>query len=122
MLSRSSILHVLVAPEDSLQRNRERATPGPAEDQSVAHHRVPDTVMRHDYDTDDLPYLIAQGKGRAIIETTKGLARLPATSFDNRSDFTSPLRGDPDGWPAVEMAAIHGRLKVALSGLTPFRS
>jgi hypothetical protein len=117
MLARSAILYVWVDPEDSRRRNLERAGPGPHEEASVLHHRVPDEVMRYNYGTDDLRWLIDQGAGAVEVPTSSERRRLPAAIFDNRRDYTSFLRADPDDWPADSITEIHHRLGESLSHL-----
>jgi hypothetical protein len=110
MLERSRILYVWVTPDESRKRNLERAGPGPEEEASVLHHRVPDIVMRRDYGTDDLLWLADQSGGRITVEGMGRTARIPVGVFDNRADYTSFLRADQNTWPPARIQAIHGRL------------
>jgi len=117
MLRRSSVLYVWVTPEESRRRNRERAGVGPETEASLLHHRVPEVVMRNDYGTDDLRWLIEQGKGLIRVLAGGEDHRLVATALDNRSDFTSFLRSEPSEWPDERVAAIHANLKTAFAKL-----
>jgi len=117
MLRRSSVLYVWVTPEESRRRNRERAGAGPEEEASLLHHRVPEVVMRNDYGTDDVRWLIERGKGFIRVLAGGEDHRLVATAFDNRSDFTSFLRSEPSEWPEESVAAIHANLKRAFARL-----
>lgn len=117
MLERASILYVWVTPEESRRRNRDRVGPGIKEKTSVLHHRVPETVMRGDYGTDDLPLLIEQGGDAVEVQSGERAYRLPAKIFDNRSDQTSFLREDPRSWPQDLIDRIHERLRAALADL-----
>lgn len=117
MLRRASILYVWVTPEESRRRNRDRVGPGAREETSVLHHRVPETVMRGDYGTDDLPLLIERGDGAVEVESEGRVHRIPAAVFDNRRDRTSFLRDPPGTWPADRLDEIHKRLQTALTSL-----
>ena len=117
MLRRASVLYVWVTPEESRRRNRERARPGREEEASALHHRVPDVVMRNNYGTDDLPWLIERGNGFISVPTDGESHRVAAIVFDNRSDFTSFLRADPPEWPDEYVASIHSSLKTVLAQL-----
>ena len=98
MLEAASILHVSVTPGESKKRNLERSGSGPAREESVLHHRVPDPVMRNDYGSDDLAYLIREGDGVVEVETEAGSHQIPAATFDNEPDYTSFLRSEPAAW------------------------
>ena len=118
ILARASILYVWVSPDESRRRNYERARPGRAEDASILHHGVPEAVMRGDYGTDDLPWLIEQGGGMEVVVDRNGdPIRIPVALFDNRSDHTSFLRDEPDGWPAAAIEDLHAELRTALDQL-----
>ena len=119
MLDRASVLHVWVTPEQSRQRNLDRA--GHVED-SVLHHRVPDVVMRRNYGTDDLPWLIEQGSRTITVPGLPHPRRLQAAVFDNRSDYTSMLRTDPAEWAEADVAALRRQLRISLEGLGRNRS
>jgi hypothetical protein len=118
ILARSSILYVWVTPDESRRRNNERARPGRAGDASILHHGVPEAVMLGDYGSDDLPWLIEQGAGEVVwVVTDGGATGVPVAVFDNRSDHTSFLRGDPDRWSAAAISALHAELQVAFDRL-----
>jgi hypothetical protein len=117
MLARAAVLYVWVTPEESRRRNTERAGPGPHEEASVLHHRVPDVVMRRDYGTDDLPWLAERGETTIEVAAGSDTHRLPVEIFDNRADFTSFLRKDPHEWPADAVDRVHAELRSALGRL-----
>ena len=118
ILSRASILYVWVTPEESRRRNEERARPGRDGDASILHHGVPESVMRGEYGTDDLPWLIEQGGGSAVhVETGAGSFDLPVGVFDNRTDHTSFLRAEPEEWPPDAVALLHQNLRKAFEQL-----
>ena len=118
ILQRASILYVWVEPEDSRRKNRERALPGRDGDASILHHGVPEEVMRKEYGTDDLMWLLAQGGG-SFVFVEKGEERfgIPTGVFDNRADLTSFLRADPGDWSQVEIRQLHRELVNAIAGL-----
>jgi hypothetical protein len=120
ILTDASILYVWVTPEESRRRNVERAQPGTEGDASILHHGVPEIVMRQDYGTDDIMWLIEQSDrpGTIRVETSTAVFRLPVAVFDNRTDKTSFLRGDPGNWPHEAVAALHSDLKMAFEQLT----
>jgi hypothetical protein len=118
ILRTASILYVWVEPEESRRKNIERAVPGRDGDASILNHGVPEAVMRNDYGTDDLMWLLAAGGG-SFVFVDKGQERfgLPTGVFDNRSDLTSFLRGDPDDWSPFKLRQLHSELINATAGL-----
>ena len=120
ILTSASILYVWVTPEESRRRNVERAQPGIEGDASILHHGVPEIVMRQDYGTDDLMWLIEQSDrpGTIRVQTSTAVFHLPVAVFDNRTDKTSFLRADPGNWPREAVAALHSDLKSAFEQLT----
>lgn len=109
---RASILYVWVEPKESRRRNRARARPGRKGDASILHHGVPETVMAADYGIDDMDWLEGQARtpGTIPIETSD----IPMQRFDNRTDRTSFLRGEPSEWPPDAVAELHRDLSAAL--------
>ena len=122
ILERASILYVWVDPEESRRRNIERARPGREGDASTLHHGVPEAVMRNDYGTDDLMWLLAEGGGSYVFVEKEGRQfALPAGVFDNREDLTSFLRSEPSSWSAFELRQLHREVVNATAGLRPKR-
>jgi hypothetical protein len=123
ILKTASILYVWVTPQESRRRNVERAQPGIAGDASILHHGVPETVMRQDYGTDDMMWLIdhSDRPGTVRVEAHGTAFHLPVAVFDNRTDQTSFLRADLDAWPAEAVALLHGELKDAFGKLASSR-
>ena len=117
LLGRAGVLYIWVTPEESRRRNRERAGPGPEEDASMLHHLVPEVVMRANYGSDDLPWLISEGAGTVAVESDGQTHRLPAALLDNRVDGTSFLRDDPSTWRDDMVKALHDGLTEALGRL-----
>ncbi len=118
ILQRASILYVWVEPEESRRKNVERAQPGRDGDASILHHGVPEAVMRGEYGTDDLMYLLAAGGG-SFVFIEKGHQRfgLPTGVFDNRDDLTSFLREDQSEWSQFKVRQLHRELVNATAGL-----
>jgi hypothetical protein len=120
ILARAVILYVWVTPEESMRRNTARSVPGRAGDASILHHGVPPEVMRNDYGTDDLLWLLAAGGGTVVqVEKPERTYVLPTAVFDNREDLTSFLRADPSAWSPVELSRLHRELTTACAGLGP---
>jgi len=120
ILSTAAILYVWVTPEESRRRNVERARPGIGGDASILHHGVPETVMRQDYGTDDMTWLLEQSDrpGTVRVGAHGNVYHLPAAVFDNRTDKTSFLRADPETWPDNAVTLLHGELKDAFAKLS----
>ncbi len=118
ILSRASILYVWVDPDESRRKNLERAQPGREGDASILHHGVPEAVMRNEYGTDDLMWLLAAGGGSHVfIEKGEERYGLPTGVFDNRSDLTSFLRDEPAQWSQFKLRQLHSELVNATAGL-----
>jgi hypothetical protein len=119
ILTTASILYVWVTPEESRRRNEERARPGVEGDASILHHGVPETVMREDYGTDDMMWIIEQSDrpGTVRVESHATVYYLPVAVFDNRADHTSFLRAEPETWPEEAVARLHAELREAFGDL-----
>ena len=119
ILSTASVLYVWVTPEESRRRNVERAQPGIGGDASILHHGVPETVMRQDYGTDDMMWLVEQSDrpGTIRVEAHETIYHLPVAVLDNRTDKTSFLRGDPATWPNESVETLHHELREAFARL-----
>ena len=119
ILEKAAILYVWVTPEESRRRNVERAKPGIDGDASILHHGVPEMVMRQDYGTDDMMWLIEQSDrpGTVGVQAHTATYHLPVAVFDNRTDHTSFLRSDPETWPEEAVARLHTELGEAFRNL-----
>lgn len=118
ILERAAILYVWVEPQQSRHKNLERAMPGREGDASILHHGVPEKVMRADYGTDDLMWLLAEGGGSVIyVEKNGRHFALPTGVFDNRTDLTSFLRSPEEEWSPFQLRQLHRELVNATSGL-----
>jgi hypothetical protein len=117
ILERAAVLYVWVTPEESRRRNRERALPG--EEGSILHHGVPERVLRHDYASDDIAWLLdrADRSGHITLGARGRRHQIPTVRFDNRVDHTSFLRADPAAWPPGRVAALHQRLTASFHSL-----
>lgn len=115
ILERATALYVRVTPAESRRRNRERTLPGGGG--SALHHGVPERVMRHDYASDDIAWLLdhADRSGHITLAAHDRRYQIPCVRFDNRVDHTSFLRDDPAAWPSRRVADLHQRLAAALA-------
>lgn len=120
LLERAMLLSVLVTPEDSRRRNRERARPGDAGRGSIMNHKTSEAVMRAAYGCDDIGWLLETARRPGTIDVPRGdgTVTLPAARIDNRDDLTSHLRGDPKDWDPVATAELHRRLAAAITSMT----
>jgi hypothetical protein len=118
ILARAAILYVWVEPDESRRKNLERAMPGREGDASVLHHGVPEAVMRREYGTDDLMWLLAEGGGSVIyVHKHDRVFALPTGVFDNREDLTSFLRAPEEEWSPFRLRQLHRELVNATAGL-----
>jgi len=117
ILEKAKILYIWVEPEDSRRKNMERAVPGREGDASILNHGVPEAVMRNEYGTDDLIWLLAEGGGSCIFIDKDGKRYgLPTGVFDNRGDLTSFLRADQEEWSPFRIRRLHEELLNATTG------
>jgi hypothetical protein len=118
ILERATILYVWVEPEESRRKNLERAVPGHEGDASILHHGVPEAVMRQEYGTDDLMWLLTEGGGSVIyVNKPDRVFALPTGIFDNREDLTSFLRAPEEEWSPFQLRQLHRELVNATAGL-----
>ncbi|MCD6499748.1 MAG: hypothetical protein J7M25_15760 [Deltaproteobacteria bacterium] len=117
ILSRAVILYVWVTPEESRRKNDARADPN--DPGSILHHGVPLEVMLGDYGCDDMASLMERSdrSGTVSIERDGRTFFLPVARFDNRSDKTSFLRGDPAQWAKDAVHAVSTELVNACAHL-----
>jgi hypothetical protein len=119
VLERARILYVWVTPEESRRKNIARAVPDLQG--SILHHGVPATVMRDEYGCDDFGWLMDHaGRPDAVCIDARGRSHyVPTFRFDNRTDRTSFLRGDPAAWPPSAVKELHTALREGLGRLRP---
>jgi len=117
ILSRAVILYVWVTPEESRRKNDARADPN--DPGSILHHGVPIEVMLGDYGCDDMASLMERSDRPDTVSIERdGLAFfLPVARFDNRSDKTSFLRGEPSQWPQESVQTVSAELANACARL-----
>ena len=130
MLRRASILYVWVTPEQSRQKNWERARPDGQS--SILHHGVPLEVMLAEYGCDDMDWLLRQSDRSGTVRVEKVVERtdaqgkrvwdlatyhLPVARFDNREDLTTFVRKEPREWGKDEVAKLRAGLGGALKAL-----
>ena len=121
LLADAGILYVWVTPEESRRKNQARTDPN--DPGSILHHGVPEYVMRNDYGTDDIGWLLEHSTrpGTVTVEAHGKTYHLPIARFDNRVDKTSFVREDPSAWLPADRAALHEGLRAALSELAAFQ-
>jgi hypothetical protein len=110
ILDRAMILYVWVTPEQSRQKNRERARPGA--DGSILFHGVPEHVMIHDYGCDDMEYLVERSAVAGTVEVASRGAnhQIPVGRFDNRKDLTTFIREAPEHWDERDVDRLRDGL------------
>ena len=124
ILESAAILYVWVDPAESRRRNRDRARPGPDGDASILHHGVPEVVMRDEYGTDDMAWLMEQSSRPGTVEVFSHgrLFHLPVVRFDNRVDRTSFLRADQAVWGQDNLADLRSTLVGDFARLAQLRA
>jgi hypothetical protein len=118
ILRGAAVLYVLVTPEGSRRRNKERARPGAQA--STLHHEVPDTVMRAQFGLDDMKWLIDQSDqpGTITVRAHQSVFHLPVACFDNRRELSWFRGEDTAPRPAAEVGGVHAALREAFTQLT----
>lgn len=124
ILESAAILYVWVDPAESRKRNRERARPGPDGDASILHHGVPEAVMRDEYGTDDMEWLMEHSDRPATVTVSAHgrFFHLPIVRFDNRVDRTSFLRADPAEWDEHRLQELRAALTADFARLAQLRA
>ena len=125
ILNNANILYIWVTPEQSFNKNKQRALEGlQGKSQTVStqlslNHGVPDTVMNHEYGVDDFEYLISQskdGKYVPIIKNGKEF-KVKAGRLDNRADLTSDFRKPQKDWTKEQIDNMTQAMKKAFDAL-----
>ena len=116
ILRRAAILYVLVTPDESRRRNKDRAEPGAHG--STLHHGVPDKVLRAAYGIDDMAWLLdhSEQPGTVTIRAHGSTFLLPVACFDNRRR-RSLFEGEIATGPPGEVTEDHMALRQAFAGL-----
>ena len=113
LLKDAAILYIWVTPEESRRKNNERANPD--DPGSNLFHGVPLSVMLGDYGCDDMQYLRenAEVANTITVKTFGNTYNVPIGVFDNRTDKTTFLRGDPMNWPKDKVEEMTKAVKEA---------
>ncbi len=114
ILEKAAILYIWVTPEQSRQKNLERAKPDA--DGSILFHGVPMHVMLNDYGCDDMEYQLSLSDvpGTVKVDLDGESFHIPAGRFDNRGDLTTFLREDPDAWREENLTVLRNGIAGAL--------
>ena len=114
ILERAAILYIWVTPEQSRQKNRERARPDA--DGSILFHGVPEHVMLNDYGCDDMEYLLNESTVVGTVSVSVGGIdyRIPTGRFDNRDDLTTFIREDMARWTSDDVTTLRDGISRAL--------
>lgn len=117
ILSEASALYIWVTPEQSRQKNADRADPN--NPGSILNHGVPIDVLLNEYGCDDIDYLLSQSDkpDTVKIETRGNTFYMPLSRFDNRKDFTTFLRGSKESWDKEKLAAFEAEIGAAFARL-----
>ena len=117
ILEQAAVLYIWVTPEESRRKNAARAVPPPGVPfDPIIFHAAPETVMINDYGCDDIDHLVNTSPEPDTIPITKEgrTYYLPIARFDNRTDYTTMLRDEPETWDAEKIAATHAALAEGL--------
>lgn len=117
ILDKAVLLYIWVTPEESRRKNQDRTDPN--DPGSILHHGVPIKVMLGDYGCDDIEWLEkhAEKPDTITVKAYGTTFHLPIAKFDNRTDKTTFLRGDPKNWDAKHVELMHTEIKNALDKL-----
>ncbi len=117
LLQRAAILYVWVTPEESRRKNRARARPDG--DSSILFHGVPEQVMRQEYGSCDLAYLMETSgvAGTVKVSSQNQVFHVPVARFDNRKDLTSFIHADRSEWKDEDIEAMRSGMKEACDRL-----
>lgn len=115
ILGNASILWIRVTPEESRRKNIARARPG---EDGTMHHCVPEVVMRSEYGTCDMRYLLEHSEGgpnTITVQAQDGSTHfLPVGTFNNMPDKTTCMHSDLDDRNPEEVAALDTELEGAM--------
>ena len=125
ILSNANILYIWVTPEQSFNKNRQRALEGEqGKSQTVStqlslNHGVPDSVMINEYGTDDFNYLITLSKNGKYIPIKKNGKefKVKVGRLDNRNDLTSDFRKPQKDWSKEQIGKMTEAMKKAFDAL-----
>ena len=125
ILNNANILYIWVTPEQSFNKNKQRALEGlQGKSQTVStqlslNHGVPDSVMNNEYGTDDFEYLISQSKNGKYVPITKNGKefKVKAGRLDNRMDLTSDFRKPQKDWTKEQIEKMTQAMVKAFDAL-----
>ena len=125
ILEKAAILYIWVTPEQSFQKNRQRAQEGlEGKSQTVStqlslNHGVPDNVMNMDYGTDDIDYLVNKTEGKNVLPINKDdeIINVRCGRFDNRTDLTSDFRKPQKDWTEEQIKKMEEAMVKAFDAL-----
>lgn len=122
ILEKSVLLYIWVTPEESRRKNQDRTDPN--DPGSILHHGVPHAVMVGDYGCDDIEWLEnhSERPHTITVKAHDKVFYLPIAKFDNRTDKTTFLRGDPSSWDDKHVENMHKEIKGALDKLAELYS
>ena len=125
ILNNANILYIWVTPEQSFNKNRQRALEGEqGKSQTVStqlslNHGVPDSVMINEYGTDDFNYLITLSKNGKYIPIKKHGKefKIKVGRLDNRNDLTSDFRKPQKDWTKEQIGKMTEAMRKAFDAL-----
>eukprot|EP00792_Barthelona_sp_PAP020_P006925 TRINITY_DN3085_c0_g1_i1.p1 TRINITY_DN3085_c0_g1~~TRINITY_DN3085_c0_g1_i1.p1 ORF type:complete len:337 (+),score=114.15 TRINITY_DN3085_c0_g1_i1:29-1012(+) len=117
IIKKAAALYIWVTPEESKQKNRDRADPN--NPGSILNHGVPEYVMENDYGCDDIGHLRSISKVENCVPVTIGkeTMSLPIGIFDNRGDFTTFLRSPTETWTDEQIYEVKSRIETAFDSI-----
>ena len=125
ILENAAILYIWVTPEMSYNKNLQRAKEGQeGKSQTVStqlslNHGVPHNVMKGEYGTDDIDYLLGLSpkKGYLPIKKDGEEFHIRCGRFDNRVDLTSDFRKPQKDWTKEQIKKMEDVMKAAFDAL-----
>ena len=121
ILENAAILYIWVTPEQSYQKNLQRAKEGEeGKSQTVStqlslNHGVPHNVMIGEYGCDDFEYLIEKSPNKNYLPIVKfdHEFHIKAGRLDNRVDLTSDFRKPQSEWTKEQIEKMEKAMKDA---------
>ncbi|CAL6053168.1 Conserved_hypothetical protein [Hexamita inflata] len=125
ILENACILYIWVTPEQSYQKNINRAQEGAqglsqtVSTQLSLNHGVPHNVMVNEYGTDDVDYLLSvtEKKDCLTIHRDGKAYFVKIGRFDNREDKTTPFRKPQAQWKPEEVESMKAGMIAALDAM-----
>ena len=125
ILENAAILYIWVTPEMSYNKNLQRAKEGQeGKSQTVStqlslNHGVPHNVMKGEYGTDDIDYLLGLSpkKGYLPIKKDGEEFHIRCGRFDNRVDLTADFRKPQKDWTKEQIKKMEDVMKAAFDAL-----